>query len=128
MQWSVIGIVMFCYSSVHDDTNVFSFRQNVASNNRPYEDRVDIPLPVGNNAAQLQAYPQHLQYVDVDYYNIANDYPPLHEHRNHATSINNYAGAALDVPAQPQAAPSDPVYTDLTSPCTHINQSFAGGD
>ena len=34
---------------------------------------------------------------------MTDDHPPVHEHRDHA--INNYAGAALDVPAQAQAAP-----------------------
>lgn len=54
----------------------------------------------------------------MGYYNIANDQPPLHEHRDPA--INNYAGVALDVPCEEQAAPPDLVRTDLTFPYTHI--------
>jgi hypothetical protein len=48
---------------------------------------------------------------------MPNDRPPLHEHRGHA--INNYAGVALDVPVQAQAAPPVPVCTDLTHSYTH---------
>ena len=65
-----------------------------------------MPTSVQNTAAQSQ--PQHLQYNDVGYYDMSNDFPPLRGHRNHA-------GAALDVPAQAQAAPpADPVCADLT--------------
>ena len=53
----------------------------------------------------------------MGYHDIAND-PPLHEHRDYA--INNYAGVALGVPTQAQAAPPDPVCADLPFPHTHI--------
>ena len=69
-----------------------------------------MPPPVENIAAQGQL--QDLQYVDMGYNDIVNDHPPLHEHLDHA--INNYAGVALDVPAQAHAAPPAPVSTDLT--------------
>ena len=74
--------------------------------------------PVEYTAAQGQ--PQNLGYLDmpVGYYDIANDHPPLHGHRNHG--INNNAGAALDVPAQAQAALPDPVCAYLTFLHTHI--------
>ena len=36
---------------------------------------------------------------------------PLREHRDPA--INNYVGVAQDVPGEAQAAPQDPVRTDL---------------
>jgi hypothetical protein len=65
-----------------------------------------------------QGQPQDLQYVDMGYCNMVDDHPPLHEHRDHA--INNYAGVALDVSAQAQAAPPAPVCTDLTFPHTRI--------
>jgi hypothetical protein len=56
--------------------------------------------------------------MPVGYYDIANDHLPLHGHRNHG--INNDAGAALDVPAQAQAALPDPVCAYLTFLHTHI--------
>jgi hypothetical protein len=68
-----------------------------------------MPPPVENDAAQAQ--PQDLEIVDVGYYNMGNDHPPLHEHPNLA--INNYAApVALEVPAQAQADPPPPVCTD----------------
>jgi hypothetical protein len=70
-----------------------------------------MPPPVENHAAQGQ--PQDLRYVDMGYYDMGNDHP-----RDHA--IDNYAGVALDVLEQAQAAPSAPVCTDLTFPHTHI--------
>ena len=73
-----------------------------------------MPLLVENHAAQRQ--PQNLQYLDMDYYDMANVHPPvppLHEHRDQA--IDNYAAAVLDVPAQAQAAPPSPVCTGLIS-------------
>jgi hypothetical protein len=72
-----------------------------------------MPPPV---AAQGQ--PQDLWYADMGFYNMVNVRPLLHEHHDHA--INNYAGIALDVPAQAQAAPPAPVCTDPTFPHTHI--------
>jgi hypothetical protein len=72
--------------------------------------------PVENTPAQGQ--PQHLRFADVGYYDMANDHPTLHEHRDHA--INGYAGVALDVPVQAQAAPPAPVSTNFTFPRTHI--------
>ena len=57
----------------------------------------------------------------MGYYDMANDQigqPPLHEHRDPA--INNYAGVALDVPNEAQAAPQDPVRINLPFPYTHI--------
>lgn len=66
-----------------------------------------------------------MQYLDN--HDMANDQPPLHDHRDHA--IDNYAGAALDVPAQAQAAPPDPVCTDLPfSAYAYLTSSFGGGD
>lgn len=53
----------------------------------------------------------------MDYYNMANTLP-LHDHRDHA--IDNYTETALNVPAQAQAVPLDPVCTDLTIPHTYI--------
>ena len=75
-----------------------------------------MPPPVKNNAAQGQL--QGLRYVDMRYYNMANDHLPLHEHRNHA--MNNYDVFALDDPAQGQALPPAPMCTDLTFLYTHI--------
>lgn len=75
-----------------------------------------MPPPVENVAVQGQL--QDLRYVDMGYINMANGHPPVHEHRGHA--INNYAGVALDVPAQAQAAPPAPVCTDLNFPFTLI--------
>ena len=75
-----------------------------------------MPPPIENVAVQGQL--QDLRYVDIGYNDMANDYPPLHEHRDHV--INNYAGVALDVPAQAHAAPPAPVSTDLTFPHTLI--------
>ena len=57
---------------------------------------------------------QDLRNVDMGHYDMFNYHPPLHhEHRGHAIN-NNYAGVALDVPVQAQAAPPVPVCTDLT--------------
>ena len=53
----------------------------------------------------------------MGYYNMANDQPPVHERRDPA--INNYAGVALDVPGEAQAAPPYPVRTDLIFPYMH---------
>ncbi|KAF8487036.1 hypothetical protein DFH94DRAFT_11681 [Russula ochroleuca] len=78
---------------------------NAAGNRRPVQDREDIPPPVENIAGQGQ--PQDLRYIDMGYYDVANDHRPLHEHRNHA--INNRAGVALDVPAQGEAVPPAPI-------------------
>lgn len=78
-------------------------------------DRDDVPPPVENIVAHDHPQDLRLRYIDYD---MANDHPgpPLHEHRDQA--INNYAGVALDVPAQAQAAPPAPVSTDLTFPRT----------
>ena len=71
-----------------------------------------MPPSVQNAAAQGQ--PQHMQCDNMGYYDMSNGFPPLHGHRDHA-------GAALDVPAQAQAAPpADPVCADLTFPHTYI--------
>jgi hypothetical protein len=74
-----------------------------------------MPPPVENTAAQGQ--PQGLQYVDMGYYDMPNDPPPL-QHRDHG--INNYAGVVPDVPAQTQAAPPVAVCTYITFPHTNI--------
>jgi hypothetical protein len=79
-----------------------------------------MPPRVENTTAQGQ--PQGLQYVymPMGYYDMPNDPPPLHEHRDHG--INNYAEVALDVPAQAQAgaeaAPPIAVCTYITFPHT----------
>ena len=73
--------------------------------------RYHVPLPVETTAAHGR--PQDLRYVDYD---MANDHPQLHEHRDHV--INNHVGVALDVPARAQAAPPPPVCTDVTLPRT----------
>ena len=93
-------------------------RENTAGNHWLDEDCVDMPAPVEYAAAQGQ--PQDPQYIDMGYYNVANDRPPPLEHRDH--TINDYAGVALDVPAQAQAAtaPPVPVSTDLAILHTHI--------
>jgi hypothetical protein len=75
-----------------------------------------MPPPIENTAAQGQ--PHDLRYPDMGYCNMGNDHPLLHEHRGHV--INNYAGVALDIPAQAQAAPLAPVCTDLTFLHTQI--------
>jgi hypothetical protein len=83
-----------------------------------------MPPPIEHIAGQGQ--PQDLGIVDMGYYGMANDRPPLHEHRDHA--FNNYAAVALDVPAQAQAAPP-PVCTDLTFfACTYLTRPFSGED
>lgn len=46
----------------------------------------------------------------------ADEHPPLHEHRLHV--INNYAGGALDLPPQVQAAAPAAVCIELTFPHT----------
>ena len=75
-----------------------------------------MPPPVEDIAAQAQ--PQDLQYVDMGYYDIANDYPPPQGHRDHI--IGDNARIVQDVPAQVHVAPPAPVCTDLTLPHTHI--------
>ena len=71
-----------------------------------------MPPPAEITSAQGQR--QEQQYVGMDYNNMGymvNELP-LHDHHDHA--IDNYAWAALNVPAQAQAGPMDPVCTDLT--------------
>jgi hypothetical protein len=65
-----------------------------------------------------QGQPQHLQFADNGYYNMANNQPPLHEY--HDPTINNYAGVAMDVPVQAQATPPALVSTELTFSHTHF--------
>lgn len=91
--------------------------ENAAVINRTDEDWEDMPeLAAQNTSAQGQ--PQDVQYLDIGHYHIANGHPPLHENHDHA--INNYAEAVLDVPAQVQAVPSDPVCSNVTCTHTHI--------
>jgi hypothetical protein len=75
--------------------------------------RAHTPPPVENIAAQ-----QDLQYVDMGYYDMANDYPPPQGHRDHI--IGDNARIDQDVPAQAHVAPPEPVCTDFTLPHTHI--------
>ena len=100
-------------------------QEHAAGNHSLGEDWVDMPAPVENTAAQGQ--PQDLQYIDMGY-NMANDRPPPLEHRDH--TINDYAGVALDVPAQAQvaAAPTVPVSTNLHFAYTYLTRPCAGGD
>jgi hypothetical protein len=72
------------------------------------EDRENIPLPDENLAAHAQ--PEDLQYVDMGYYGMGNDYAP-NGHDNHV--IGDDARITQDVPAQAQAAPPAPVCTNL---------------
>ena len=65
-----------------------------------------------------QGQPQDVHYLDMGYYHVVNGQPPLHEDHDHA--INNYAGPAMSVPTQAQAATLDPVCTNLTCTHTHI--------
>ena len=74
-----------------------------------------MPLPIGNTS--VQGPQEDLRYVDMGF-SMANDHLPAHGH--HDSAINNYAGVGLDVPAQAQAAPLDPVCTNLNFPHTHI--------
>jgi hypothetical protein len=76
-----------------------------------------MPPPVDNHVVQGQQ--QDLQYDVMGYYNIANDHPPPHGHRDDA--INDYAAFALDVPSHAQAAPPAPVCTDLSFPHTYMH-------
>jgi hypothetical protein len=57
-------------------------------------------------------------YVNIGYYDMANDHLLLHDHCDHA--INDYDAVALDDPAQGQALPPAPLCTDLTFLYTHI--------
>ena len=77
---------------------------------------MDIPTTVESIAAPGQ--PRPLRFADMSYHNMSNDQPPLHEHRDNA--INNYAGVALNLPAQVQAAPPVPVCADFTFPHMYI--------
>jgi hypothetical protein len=75
-------------------------------------------MPPSAEYAAAQAQPQDLQYVDMGYYDMANDYPPPQGHRDHI--IGDNARIVQDVPAQAHVAPPMPVCTDLTLPHTHI--------
>jgi hypothetical protein len=66
-----------------------------------------MPPSVENIAAQAQ--PQDLQYVDMGYYDRANDYPSLPGHRDHIFADD--ARIVQDVPAQAHVAPPAPVCT-----------------
>ncbi|KAH9990050.1 hypothetical protein BJV77DRAFT_1014771 [Russula vinacea] len=77
---------------------------NAAGNHRPDENWERV-LPLAENPA-AHGQPQDLRNVDMAYYDMVNDHPPLHE--RHAN--NNYAGVALNlnVPAQvPAPVPID---------------------
>lgn len=86
---------------------------NAAGSRRPNEETENVPLPVENLVAQ--ARPQDLQYADMGYYDIANDYPPPHGHGNHIRGDN-----VPHIPAQAQAAPPAPVCTNLFFWCAYI--------
>jgi hypothetical protein len=75
-----------------------------------------MPPPVEDIGAQAQ--PQDLQYVDMGYYDMTNDYPPPQGHRDHI--IGDNARIVRDVPAQDHVAQPAPVCTDHTLPRTHI--------
>ena len=102
----------------------------LASNYRPDHEDQEPELmtpPVENIPAQDQVgQPQHLQFAGMGYYDMANDHlsisdhPPLHERRDHASGITNYARVALDVPARARAGPPAPVCADFTFSHTHI--------
>ena len=82
--------------------------------------------PAAQNTA-AQGQPHDVRYLDIGYYHVANGRPPLHE--NHDPAINNYAGAALNVPAQAQAAPPDPVcYQPNLYAYAYLTRPFSGGD
>jgi hypothetical protein len=87
---------------------------NAAGDHRRYEDWEDLP-PVDQ--------PQDLPagYGGMGHYDMANNHLPLHEHHNHA--INDYAGLALNDPAQAQAAPLVPVCPGPIIPHTLSNQT-----
>jgi hypothetical protein len=101
---------------------------NAASDHLPDGDREDMLPPVENSATQGQ--PQDLWYGGMGHYgDIANNHlqVPLHEHHDHA--VNDYAGLALDVPAQAQAAPLAPVCP--SPPCsayTYLTRHFPEED
>ncbi|KAF8466562.1 hypothetical protein DFH94DRAFT_780577 [Russula ochroleuca] len=98
------------------------FQPANAAGNRPDEDWDD--MPIENPAAQGQ--PQDLRYADMGYYNMVNDHhPPLHE--RHAIN-NNYAGVALNVPAQAQAQAAPPAPIDIfDDPALHAAAGPARG-
>jgi hypothetical protein len=89
--------------------------RNVAGNRQPNEGREDVPPPPVENVA-AQGQPQGLQNVDMDNYDVANDYPPPQEHRDHIIADNLNARIVQDVPAQAHVAPPAPVCTDLSLP------------
>ena len=121
MPLSVICFVVFPHSPGRICLCCFQFQAaNAAGNHRLDEDREGMPPPVENFAAQGQ--PQDLRYVDMGLYDMANDRPALHEHRDHV--VNNYAGVAPDVPAYAQAALPAPVCTCLTFRVHTSNQIF----
>lgn len=83
---------------------------NAVDSPRPNEDRENITPPVENLAAQAQL--QDLQYGDMGYYDIANDFPsPAHGHGNN--TIGENAESVQNVPAQAEATPPAPVCTNL---------------
>ena len=83
---------------------------NAARNHQPDEEWENTPPPIESTAAQ--GHPRDLRYVNMGYYDMANDHPPPHEGRNPAT---NFSGIALDTPTQAQAqfALPAPVCADL---------------
>lgn len=93
---------------------------NATGGRLPNEDRENISPPVENLAAQAQ--PQDLQYVDMGYYNMANDYPPPHGQGNHIRGDN--ARIVQDAPSQAQAVPPAPVRTNLIFGAHIPNHTF----
>ena len=78
--------------------------------------------PVEYTAAQGQNQPQDLQFLDMGYYDINGDRPPLHEPQDSAAM--NYGGVGLDFLAQAQVAPPTPVCTDLAFRVHISNYTF----
>ena len=68
-----------------------------------------MPPPVQTTA---QGRPQDLRYLNAGYYNMTNDHPPMHNHRDHVIDVS------LDV--REQATPLAPVCIGHTSLHTRI--------
>jgi len=98
---------------------------DAAGSRQPNDDRENISPPVDNRAAQGQ--PQDLQYVDMGYYGMANDFPPPQGHCDQI--IGDNAGIVHGVPAEDQTAPlvaPAPVCRFLA--CIYLTITFTKGD
>ena len=84
--------------------------------------REDMPSPVENTVARGQ--PQDPRYNDMGYYDMVDDYRPLHGHHD---GIADIVGVAQDDPTEAQVNPPAHVCTGLSLHNTYLTRPFTKG-